>query len=103
MSASVEKYSEHQKLQAVKDKSQAIGEFLEWLQHAKGFRLAQWMKAPDESAFAAEGDEVDDLVQQFPNVEQLLAEYFQIDLGKLEQEKQAMLDEVRFAAWREKK
>ena len=103
MSASAEKYPEHQKLQAVREKSQAIGEFLEWLRNAKGFRLAQWMKVPDESAFAAEGDEVDELVEQFPNVEKLLAEHFQIDLGKLEQEKQAMLDEVRFAAWREKK
>lgn len=95
MSASAEKYPEHQKLQAVKDKSQAIGEFLEWLQNTKGFRLAQWMKVPDESAFAAEGDEVDDLVQKFPSVEKLLAEYFQIDLGKLEQEKQAMLEQIR--------
>lgn len=80
-----QKYPEHEKLQAIKEKSQAIGEFLEWLQ-GKGFRLAKWEKEPDEE---------EQLVQQFPNIERLLAEYFQIDLAKLEKEKYAMLEYMR--------
>ena len=88
-------YPEHEKLQAVKDKSQAIGEFVEWLQGTKGFRLAKWEKVPDESVFADEGSEVDELFQQFINIEQLLAEFFGIDLQKLEQEKRAMLEQIR--------
>lgn len=96
-------YPEHEKLQAVKDKSQAIGEFLEWLQDTKHYVIAQWEQVdpdtePGESSGADEG-----LFSASINIEKLLAEYFHIDLAKLEQEKQAMLDKVRIAAWREKK
>ncbi len=89
-----QQYPEHEKLHAVKERSQAIGEFLEWL-GTNGFHLAKWMKvcAPDGSA--GECDEVDQLVQQSFNIENLLAEYFQIDLAKLEQEKRAMLEQIR--------
>lgn len=90
-----EQYPEHQKLQAVREKSQAIGEFLEWLLSIKGFRLAKWMKVPDESEFASETDEVDALVQQSIDVNKLLAEYYDIDLDKLEAEKMAMLEDLR--------
>ncbi len=90
-----EQYPEHEKLKAVRDKSQAIGDFLEWLRGTKGFRLARWEKVPDESALAGECEEVDRLVQQSINTEEILAEYFKIDLTKLEQEKRAMLDSLR--------
>lgn len=86
-----QKYPEHQKLQAIKDKSQAIGEFLDWLFSEKDLRLAQWMKVPGED----EDSEEDELVQFWPNREELLAGYFEIDLKKLEQEKRAMLEEFR--------
>ena len=85
-------YPEHEKLQAVKDKSQAIGEFIEWLQGTKGFRLAKWMKVPDEYA---EDEETDALLPQSIDINMLLAEYFEIDLKQLEKEKQSMLEEMR--------
>jgi rubrerythrin len=87
-------YPEHQKLQAVRERSQAIGTFLEWLL-SKGFRLAKWMKVPDEDPWADKGAEVDELVQQSIDIEKILAEFYEIDLNKLEKEKQAMLEYIR--------
>jgi len=77
-------YPEHEKLQAVKDKSQAIGEFLEWLGHR---HRRVWL-CDYSSRYDA----------WFPLVaskEELLAEYFQIGLKALEKEKQAMLRALR--------
>lgn len=74
-------YPEHEKLHAVKEKSQAIGEFIEWLLGQKAFTLAKWRE--------------DELMPEHINIEELLAEYFSINLGKLEQEKQAMLEDFR--------
>ncbi len=88
-------YPEHEKLQAVRERSQAIGTFLEWLLGTKGFRIAKWMKVPDEDSWADEGAEVDELVQQHIDIEKILAEFYEIDLNKLELEKQAMLDSIR--------
>ena len=36
------KYPEHEKLSAISDKSQACGEFIEWLGYEKGIVLAKW-------------------------------------------------------------
>lgn len=85
-------YPEHEKLQAVKDESQAIGAFLEWLSNVKEIRFAKWVKDKSES-----GTEYEVFVQQNMEIEKWLAEYFEIDLNKLEQEKQAMLEEIRKA------
>lgn len=100
-------YPMHDKLIAVKDQSQAIGEFLEWLTTEKsvcladrtsvggiGRRVVTWhLKA----AFGRTGDE-----GECPSVEvlsddpvKLLAEYFEIDLDVLEDEKRAMLAGIR--------
>ena len=89
------KYPEHENLQLVQDKSQAIGEFLGWLSDTKQIRFAKWEKVPDESEFASETDEVDALLQQNMDILGWTAEYFDINLTKLEQEKQAMLEELR--------
>lgn len=76
-------YPEHDKLQAVKDKSQMCGEFVEWLENVKGIHLAEW--AVDD----------DFLLRTATSVERLLAEFFEIDLDALEAEKRAMLAEQR--------
>lgn len=83
-------YPEHQKLQAIKDKSQAIGEFLDWLTSVKNYRIAKWIKYNEEDP------ESDSTLQPacYP-IERLLAEYFGINQNKLEQEKRAMLDTIR--------
>ena len=75
------KYPEHEKLREVKDTSQAIGEFLEWLQ--------------SEGMGVAEYDAYANLAWVRHSTTGLLARYFGIDQKKLEQEKCAMLDEQR--------
>lgn len=76
-------YPEHDKLHAVKDKSQAIGEFVEWLQE-QGIHLASWHNGTQ-------------LRPWHESIEDLLARHFEIDLAKLEAEKRAMLDKIRGA------
>ena len=83
-----QQYPEHEKLKAVQNDSQTIGEFLEWLCGPKQVELAVWR----------EGEERDDDEQLRPinvNKEKILADYFDIDLVKLESEKRKMLAELR--------
>lgn len=120
-------YPEHEKLMAVKDESQAIGEFLDLgLPRIGGgmviyeqctfdcdcLACQQLYKAdrnhePDELATA--GFDPDTRVSERPvqladwrptlrTVQSMLAEYFGIDRGKLEAEKRAMLDALRSAS-----
>lgn len=75
-------FPEHEKLKLIKDKSQAIGEFLEWLGAEKGLHVAQWISEHR-------------LMPANYSTEKLLAEFFDIDLDKLEDEKRAMIEEQR--------
>jgi len=74
----VSEYPEHDKLHAVVDKSQAIGEFLEWASERHGFRLCYL----EGNRYWSVGTPV----------QRLLAEFFEIDENKLEEEKRAMLE-----------
>lgn len=74
-------YPEHEKLEKVKEKSQAIGEFVDWCNNEKEIVLARWG--------------VNDLYADSTPINKLLAEFFGIDLIKLEIEKQEMLAEFR--------
>jgi hypothetical protein len=81
-------YPEHEKLKKIQERSQACGEFLEWLQDEKNLVLCH---RPD---FETEEDEEDQEGEYFPapiSKMRLLAEFFDIDLDKLEDEKQAIL------------
>jgi len=79
-------YPEHEKLKAVQKESQAIGEFLDWLTGEKKIELAKWN----------EDERVEDrLLPWHHSTEKLLADYFKIDLVKLEAEKRKMLAELR--------
>lgn len=81
-------YPESDKLHAVAKYSQAIGEFVnDWLP-TQGIYLAEYFK-PEGYL----GDER--LVPTHRSIQDLLAEYFEIDQGKLEAEKRAMLDALR--------
>lgn len=82
------KYPEHEKLQGVKDQSQFLGSFLEWAS-GKGYFLAE--RVPDEDY--PEDREV--CVRVRKSINQLLAEYHDIDLGKLDAEKRKMLEAYR--------
>jgi hypothetical protein len=75
------------KMRAVKEKSQAIGDFLEWIHAEKDYRIGSFhyqSGAPSEELL---------LVQV--SMEELLADYFNIDLRKVEAERQAILDHLR--------
>lgn len=71
-------YPEHDKMSAIKDKSQTIGEFLDSTEYV----LCLY-------------DEDDRLRPVAASIEQILALYFDIDLNKIEAEKRAMLDALR--------
>ena len=78
---------ELEKLAAVREQSQAIGEFLDWLQHEKEVNLLRFNK----------DGEIDD-PEYLPlrmSIEELLAEYFHIDLKKVEQERRQLLDQLQ--------
>ena len=68
------------KMQAVHARSQAIGEFLEWLGQ-QGYVICCSGRYPPAPAGKS--------------TEQLLAEYFGIDLEAAERERRAVLDYVR--------
>jgi hypothetical protein len=120
----VSDYPEHDKLSAVKDASQAIGEFIEF----SGYTLCQWREAGDngepqyrwtDAALQRRpergerrpraGDYFSGLAVDNPAhdswgsgweavgrpVTQILADYFEVDLAKIECEKRAMLDSLR--------
>lgn len=120
-------YPEHDKLVAVKEQSQAIGEFIEWLP-SQGRFLGAWRTVvdcpgggwfgpwtcrngrmisdkTDEDLGECEvchGRGVVDAENPIPDVAyvditKLLAEFFEIDLVKIEAEKRAMLDAMRAA------
>lgn len=74
---------EHDKLKLVVDRSQSIGEFLQWMQSEKKIRFAKW------------SDEEGGLLDAYVDKLGLLSEFFNIDQQKLEMEKRAILEEFR--------
>ena len=77
---------ECEKLSGVADLSQPIGEFLEWLNGQSNVVLAKWVT--QRNYFA---DEENILIPIDESINQLLAEYFDIDLDKVEKERSALL------------
>lgn len=81
------RYPEHEKLGAVHEQSQVIGEFLD---HC-GYRLCKLRKVECEFC----GEPEDAWVPVGEGIQAILADYFEIDLDVLEAEKRAMLDVQR--------
>jgi hypothetical protein len=75
------KYPEHENLSAISDKSQAIGEFIDWLE-TRSIKLCR------RGGPHAEYLPID------TTIEKLLAAHFEIDLDRIEEEKLAMLAEL---------
>jgi len=73
-------YPEHEKLHNVVELSQAIGEFLD---------LGRWTLCE-----LREWDDHSPTMEPV-NIQDALAEYFEIDQEKIEREKRAMLDAIR--------
>lgn len=77
-------YPEHEKLSAISDKSQTCGEFIDWLiEH--DYHLCQ----PDTTGRY--------FWPTHTPLTKLLAEFFEIDLDKIEAEKRQMIEEMRKA------
>ena len=84
-----EKYPECEKLAKVSKESQVVGEFLEWLQNEKEIALAKWAQV-EGSVFSNSN-----LFLVHDSTESLLAEFFEIDMNKVEEERQQILKELR--------
>jgi hypothetical protein len=84
-------YPECDKLHMVKYDSQVIGEFLDWLQHERKPTLLLCDCLNKHSMYST-------FQPSAITVEKLLAEYFGINLDRLEAEKLAILDQARKAA-----
>lgn len=101
-------YPEHEKLKEIQDKSQVCGEFLEWLLGPQRYQLGQYHEHTDDCWLPNEnlldgrrrvcGMGAQTLYPAAANHRKLLAEFFEIDEEKLDEEKRAMLDELRARA-----
>jgi hypothetical protein len=90
------KYPEHEKLKEIQEQSQVCGEFLNWLQNEKRIHLCTYEKTHIIYDDEGDGEEIPEGYYGINKTnEKLLAEFFNIDLDRLEQEKRQMLDELR--------
>jgi hypothetical protein len=80
------KYPECEKMSRCTEKSQICGEFLEWLLNK--YCLAKWTKT--DNSFNPE-----ELVPVNDSIENILADFFEIDLKLVEKEKIQVLEEIR--------
>lgn len=90
------------KMLSVKDKSQLIGEFLDWVQTGKDFRLCA-IHRHNEDCYGEYGKawgtqcEMSDkhFYPVYENIESVLAEFFGVDLKKAEEEKRNILKSLK--------
>jgi len=92
-------YPEHDKLIAIQDQSQAIGEFLEWARIELGYSLGEYHEHTQD-CFDIDGGRIcgmrtEEMYAVNMPVTNLLAKFFNIDQDKLEEEKRAMLKALR--------
>lgn len=94
----MDKFPEHEKLEAISDESQACHDFLEFL-NEKGFVFCQDLDYVDEFEDPMTGKVITYTGKRLAPVavdrRNLLAEFFEIDLDKLEEEKRTMLEGLR--------
>lgn len=76
------KTPELNKMAAIRDKSQVIGEFLDWLHNERGLTLATFIDDEDRGEV---------MVPFHFSTEKLLAEFFEIDLDRIEKERRLVL------------
>jgi hypothetical protein len=96
-------YPEHEKMVKIKGNAQTIGEFMEWL-GIKRIILCRYHDhtdacfGPKDNLGIREnmcGYRNDDLSPIYVEITDLLADYFRIDLKKIEEEKHQMLEELQ--------
>lgn len=105
----MDSFPEHERLAEIQHKSQAIGEFVDWLKGKGIFLCDRWQgSVEDLEALAGEplGNGFEDLFfkiiegqKRFRRIDtpiiRLLEEFFEIDPDKIEQEKLQMLEILR--------
>jgi hypothetical protein len=86
-------YSEHEKLEAVSAMTQAAADFIEWLSDTHGIMLAE--NRTFEEEWNGHTITATRFVPTFATLKALLAQWQNIDLDRLEDEKIAMLKALR--------
>lgn len=78
-------YPEHDKMRTIREQSQTIGEFLDWVENEKHWSICCLDHASN----------ITDYVPVYKSINILLAEYFNINLETIENEKLQMLEVIR--------
>lgn len=101
---------ELEKLKDVSERSQAIGEFLEWLFDTKSYHIAKYLTDEEyeskdnvswvdglyeKEQFKRHEIGKEELMPIHIDIEKLLAEYFEIDLAKVEKERSEIIEKIR--------
>jgi len=81
--------SELDKMLAMKEKSQTLGEFIHWLENEREPRVRLCQHRGQA------GGLIDQWLPCLTSRDELMAEFFGIDLQKAEQEKKALLEQIR--------
>ena len=102
--------TELEKLEDVSDRSQTIGEFLEWIFGSKNYHIAKYLTDEEYNSednvyfvdgiykkrqFKRHKFGTDELLLVHINIEKLLAEFFEIDLVKVEEERREILKKIK--------
>jgi len=102
--------NELEKLEVVRDNSQAIGEFLEWIFNTKNYHLAKYLTEEEyerednvyyvdglyeKNRFKRHEFGKEELIPVSIDIEKLLAEYFKINLTKVEEERREIMENIR--------
>lgn len=101
--------TELEKLEAVSERSQSIGEFLDWLFDTKKYHVGKYLTdaeyESEDNVYFVDGlyekeqfkrHEIgkEELMSIHIDIEKLLAEFFEIDLVKVEEERKETLNEI---------
>ena len=102
--------TELEKLNGVRERSQTIGEFLEWLFGSKNYHLAKYLTDEEyeseynvywvdglyeKEQFKRHEIGKEELMPIHIDIEKLLAEFFEIDLIKVEKERSDLIEQIR--------
>lgn len=87
------KTPELEKIRANRQESQSIGNFLDWLHSEQELHICAYDGECEEGFGPDNWHGI--YTEERDSIEKLLARYFDIDLNKVESERQALLDELR--------
>lgn len=80
-------YPEHEKLAKVSTLSNQLGEFIDWME-GEGWLFAEWVESEYRGGDAQ-------LTPVHKTINEWLALFYGVDLQKIEDEKEQMLEEIR--------